>query len=142
MTDRRRGPRRQADRRAEPEHEEQKSLFYWASLHEARIPELRWLYAIPNGRFRHISEAVKLKAEGVRAGVPDVALDVARGGYHGLRIEMKAPGRASTTSDIQLAWHQFLRAQGYDVRVFDDWRAAWNHLMVYLGHPALKQQAT
>lgn len=133
-----RGPdRRRGERRKEPEHVEQKQLFHWCSLHEKRIPELQWLYAIPNGRFRHISEAVKLKAEGVRAGVPDVALDIARAGYHGLRLEMKAPGKAGQTSAIQECWHDFLRLQGYRVAVCDSWQTAWNEITTYLNHPEL-----
>ena len=139
MKDRRRGERRQGERRKEPEHVEQAQLFRWAALHERRIPELQWLYAIPNGRFRHISEAVKLKAEGVQPGVPDVALDVARQGYHGFRIEMKAPGKKKQTSEIQRCWHDFLRIQGYQVVTCDSWQEAWNALVTYLGHENLKQ---
>jgi hypothetical protein len=119
--------------RREPEHVEQRQLFYWARLHEAKVPELRWLYAVPNGRRRTPAEAGKLKAEGVRKGVPDVALDVARQGFHGLRIEMKAPGKLNDVSADQAEWIAQLVREGYDVVVCDGWQYAWNHLMAYLG---------
>ena len=48
------------------------------------------IYAIPNGGHRNEIVAKKLKDEGVKAGVADVAVDVPCNGYHGLKIEMKA----------------------------------------------------
>ena len=53
------------------EHDEQVLIFKWARLSEGRWPELALLFAIPNGGHRHKAVAAKLKAEGVRAGVPD-----------------------------------------------------------------------
>lgn len=142
----RRGDRRRGERRQEPEHTEQVALFHMAKLYQEKIPELGFLYAVPNGRFRHISEGVKLKAEGVKPGYPDVGLDVAQiafkgshGYYHGLRIEMKAPGQRRTVSDAQLTWHIFLKAQGYRVVVCDTWQEAWNEVVRYLNHPELIQ---
>lgn len=123
--------------RREPEHVEQKALFYWAALHEARIPELAGLYAVPNGRGRSKAEAGKLKAEGVKPGVLDVGLDVARHGFHGLRIEMKAPGRIDDVSEDQAKWIERLRAEGYLADVFDHWQHAWNYLMDYLDRSGL-----
>lgn len=74
------------------------------------------LFAIPNGGKRHRATATQLKREGVRAGVPDLMLPVARRGYHGLFIEMKRI-RGSQTSKEQKDWHSFLREQGYRVEV-------------------------
>lgn len=125
-------------RRREPEHVEQKAVFYWAALHQARVPELDMFYAIPNGRGRSKAEAGKLKAEGVKRGVPDIALDVARRGKHGLRIEMKAPGALNTVSADQEIWIARLEAEGYEVHVCDRWQNAWNVLMDYLGYPHFK----
>jgi len=47
------------------------------------------LYAIPNGGKRNIGVARKLKAEGVKKGIPDLHLPVARGRYNSLYIELK-----------------------------------------------------
>jgi len=87
------------------EHQAQAALFRWAELQRRRLPELNLLFAIPNGG----------KAEGVKAGVPDICLPVARGEFHGLFIEMKA-GRNKPTQS-QVAWHYHLSQQGYRVAV-------------------------
>lgn len=72
------------------EHNEQVALMHWWSYASKShgIPE-HLLFAIPNGGDRNILVAAKLKAEGVRAGVPDLFLAVPRGRYHGLFVEMK-----------------------------------------------------
>lgn len=68
-------------------------------------------FHIPNGGSRNKAEAANLKRQGVKAGVPDLFLPVARCGCHGLFIEMKAQkGRVSSR---QAAWIRLLRAQGY-----------------------------
>lgn len=72
------------------EHDEQVALMKWWSFAHRLfgVPE-QLLFAIPNGGDRNILVAAKLKAEGVRAGVPDLFLAVPRGRYHGLFVEMK-----------------------------------------------------
>ncbi|MBU0991826.1 MAG: VRR-NUC domain-containing protein, partial [Proteobacteria bacterium] len=71
------------------EHMEQVLLVNMALKHEKEIPELKLLYAIPNGGQRHKAIAQKLKMEGVKKGVPDLCLPVAKKPYNGLYIEMK-----------------------------------------------------
>lgn len=61
------------------ESEEQVTLFSWARMKEEKYPELRLLYHIPNGGSRNQIEAKHLKAQGVKSGVPDLCLPVARG---------------------------------------------------------------
>ena len=96
---------------APSEHALQKAYFDWARLH----PLARRAFAIPNGGQRNIVVAAKLKAEGVRAGVLDIHLPLARGGAHGLWIEMKA-GRGKPTP-AQAAEAQQLVQDGYAVAV-------------------------
>jgi hypothetical protein len=72
------------------EHVEQVMVVRWFRL---QYPFLnRCLWAIPNGGKRHIKTAMTLSSEGVMAGVSDLFMMVARKGYHGLFIEMKAKG--------------------------------------------------
>lgn len=72
------------------EHSEQVAFFDYVR-HKAKTDDrYKLIYAIPNGSKRNIITAKKLKDEGVKAGVPDIAVDVAMNGYHGLKIEMKA----------------------------------------------------
>ena len=57
--------------------------FQWVTYQQGRFPELVLLYHIPNGGKRDAQTAISLKRQGVKAGVPDLHLPVARGGYHG-----------------------------------------------------------
>ena len=94
------------------EDAEQRTIFAWAELQKAAMPELAMLYAIPNGGKRAIKTAVALKQQGVKAGVPDMCLPVARGGYHGLYIELKRQ-KGGTVSETQKSWITALAEQGY-----------------------------
>jgi len=92
------------------EHDQQCSIFRWAKLME--YPGLALLYAIPNGGFRHKATAKRLKDEGVKAGVPDICLPVACGGYYGLYIELKKKSNNFVTVN-QEEWLERLRGQNY-----------------------------
>lgn len=113
------------------EHKEQVALMKWVDLAQATIPELRCLFAVPNGGWRRIGVAVKLKAEGVRAGVPDIMLAVSRGNYHGLFIEMKKRVGGRVAPD-QAVWLKRLMAQGYACRVSLGWGDAKDTIINYL----------
>lgn len=93
------------------ESQEQVMLFQWAAFQAGKHPELRLMYHIPNERSSR-TEAVRLKREGVKAGVPDIFLPCARGGLHGLYIELKRR-QGGRLSDYQREMLQALRDQGY-----------------------------
>jgi hypothetical protein len=125
------------------EHTEQTNLFKWADLAKNARPELEMLFAIPNGGARPTKEvmtkygvrrfssvAKRLKDEGVKAGVPDVMLAVARRGFHGLFIEMKV-GKNKPT-DEQKKWHRKLLNQGYWVETRYSWTEAVDTICWYL----------
>jgi hypothetical protein len=67
--------------------------------------------AVPNGGDRTASERVRLHMEGVLAGMPDLCVLEACGGFHGLFVEMKtATGQQSKEQKVlQLQ----LNAKGY-----------------------------
>lgn len=126
-------------KRQDPEHQEQAKLINDCNLAAEgmldgwpAIPELAKVYSVPNGGKRGKREAGKLKNEGVKSGRPDLALDVARGGFFGLRIEMKAPGKIKDTSKNQKAVLNDLIFDGYFVAVCDSWSMAWDVLIKYL----------
>ena len=110
---------------APSEHAIQTAFIRWARLAEREYPELSNLFAVPNGGLRpfevdskgrrYSAVARKMKAEGVKEGVPDLLLLVARQGYHGLAIETKRPG--GRLSPAQTEWHERLLKQGYAVKV-------------------------
>jgi len=79
------------------------------------IPEVADLiYHVPNGGHRLKSVAAKLKEQGVVAGIPDLVLTMARGGYFGLYIEFKAtPPNDAAVSASQHERIRKLNDQGY-----------------------------
>ncbi|WP_426575296.1 hypothetical protein ACP179_00020 (plasmid) [Xenorhabdus stockiae] len=57
---------------------------------EINAPDIyKRLHSTPNGGLRHKKTGEHLRAEGQRKGYPDVSLDLARGCYHGMRLEFK-----------------------------------------------------
>ena len=88
------------------ESQEQQAVVEWALW--KGLP----LLAIPNGGKRSAATAARLKAEGVRPGVPDLLLPMARRGFHGLFIEMKRT-KGGRVSDAQREWLHLLDAEGY-----------------------------
>jgi hypothetical protein len=90
-------------RRAKPrelERRHQVALIKWVRAVKDVYPVLNLLYAVPNGGYRNIYVARKLKAEGVRAGVADLCLPAARRGYHGLYLEMKSEEGVATSEIV------------------------------------------
>lgn len=96
------------------ESSEQIDVIQWCNRNKEKYPLLCLIFAIPNGGVRHIATAARLKLEGVKKGVPDLMLPVARKGYHGLFIEMKRIKGGSVSPD-QKQWKENLREQGYAV---------------------------
>ena len=84
---------------------EQRAVVEYCDL--KKIP----VFHIPNGGYRNKAEAAHLKAQGVRPGVPDLCVPVARYGYHGLYIEMKAK-KNGRVSAYQQRWLALLRENG------------------------------
>lgn len=110
---------------------EQINLMKWTEYMSGRYPEIKLLFHVPNGGSRNRIEAANLKKQGVKAGVPDLFLPVARGGHFGLFIEMKF-GKNRTTAQ-QKEWIKELRDQGYRCEVCYGWEAASEVLTDYLG---------
>lgn len=113
------------------EHQEQANLIKWANLQARLYPELALLFAIPNGGLRDVRVARKLKLEGVKSGVPDLFLPVARRGYHGLFIELKSTKGKPTKK--QVSWLAQLDKQGFKAVVCRGFDAATGEIIRYLG---------
>ena len=113
------------------EHNEQVRLFAWAEWERIDRPELGLLFAVPNGGKRDAVTGARLKAEGVRKGVPDVWLPVARGRWHGLVIELKADETGRPTKE-QTEWLSRLMEQGYFATVAKGTEAAKRLIVDYL----------
>jgi len=123
--------RKAGGRNDNPEHRAQCAVIAWRDQAVIKWPELRLLHAIPNGGKRDVATARKLRAEGVVAGIPDLCLPVARKGYHGLYIEMKAGDKQVTP--IQREVGELLEGQGYMVAVCNSADLAICRIEEYLG---------
>ena len=128
------------------------------------VPILSRLYAIKNQGHGDKIRGNLSKAEGVKAGVPDVLFPMMRraqdldqavfgalvmpfndGGYGfgvigGLYIELKrrksSRGAAGRTSEAQEEdWIPYLRRSGYATAVCVGWEEARDMLLRYIGHP-------
>ena len=101
--------------RKRSEATEQEIVINWCEYNSQRHPELKLIYHVPNGGSRNQLEAVNLKRQGVKAGVPDLNLPIALHGFYGLYIEMKF-GKNKTT-EKQKWWLEQLQKQGYKTAV-------------------------
>ena len=115
------------------ENAHQAAVFCYFQINVDKYPLAQLLFAIPNGGLRDKVVAAKLKATGVKAGVPDMFLPVARGDFHGLFIELKK-GQKQTLSNEQKDWFRELQEQGYECVVSFGWQHAVNNIITYLEH--------
>ena len=105
------------------EASEQEKVISWCFHHERLYPDLKWMHHCPNGGSRQRLEAIRLKAQGVKAGVPDLHLPIPKGRYVGLYIEMKYD--KGTIQKSQKEWivgmaaagHYACVCYGYDIAV-------------------------
>lgn len=120
--------------RRDLEHEDQVRLF--TKLKMEGWLEAYPIFAIPNGGARHKVVGVKLKAEGVTAGVPDIFVATPKHGYHGMFIEMKRPyskkSEKNDPSPSQAEMMKRLSDQGYICVVANGFDEAWRYLKNYL----------
>ncbi|PJC87813.1 VRR-NUC domain-containing protein [Vibrio sp. HA2012] len=102
-------------KRREPEAEECADVIRWARKTKiAGVVVGDFLTHVMNEAKRGQKAKSDFHRLGGQKGYPDYILDVARCGFHGLRIEMKAPEqyRPSITDD-QRKWERRLRSQEY-----------------------------
>ncbi len=113
------------------EHDEQAAVVAWANYQANIWPDLDMLFAVPNGGHRHKATAALMKAEGVKAGIPDLWLPVPKRGFTGLVIEMKF-GR-NKLQENQLWWMTRLAEQGWRTAVCYSFDEAKRVILDYLG---------
>lgn len=110
-------------------------LKWWAeNCRHFGVPEIL-LASCPNGGGRSGPRVgAILKAEGLRAGFPDLGLYVPRkvfsGWDHSLFLELKRP--SGIVSPEQEVFHQRLREQGYKVEVCRSLTECINTITAYL----------
>lgn len=97
------------------------------------------LNSVPNGARVKRTQAQVLLSEGMTKGVADLELNVARGGFHGLKIEMKreyvddAGHKKKTYQEPeQRDWQAAVEAEGYKyavVRTLDEFQQLINEYL-------------
>lgn len=122
------------------EHLEQSALIEWANLAEKKYPELKNLFAIPNGgKLPYVKihkgkiwspQRMKLVKEGLKQGVPDLFLAYPSKDFHGLFIEMKHGKNKCTTE--QENWLERLFTAGYLTAICYSFESARDTIMDYL----------
>lgn len=116
------------------EHDHQVEVVRWAdgmARMGGSYAPLVLLYAVPNAARRSYRLAAYMRAEGMRSGVPDLHLPVARDPYHGLWIEMKT--KCSRASEAQKKWHEDLRREGHRVEICRSATEAREVIAEYMG---------
>lgn len=94
------------------EKDEQIALFDWAQYRT----DLQRMFHITNEGRRSVQHTMSLLRQGMKPGVPDNMLPLARGGYHGLFIELKRSS-GGRLSPEQKDWQAALLEEGYAVAV-------------------------
>lgn len=116
-----------------PEHDLQVACVAWF---RAAFPEdAAMLFAVPNGGRRGKVEAAIMKAEGVTAGVSDLILLEARGGYGALCIEMKTRSKSSRQSKSQREWQAAAERAGNKYVVCRDMAEFYREISAYMRMP-------
>lgn len=113
-----------------PESAEQAALALWL---DAR--RLTWCH-VPNGGWRHVATAVQLRAQGVKAGVPDVLIFDPSPRYpkaRGVAIELKRL-RGGRLAPEQQEWLGRLSGAGWLVQVCAGAQAAVDWLQRGVGY--------
>lgn len=122
-------------RRKSPETDLQIAIVQWFNL--AYPDHKRWLHHSPNGGKRSISEAVRFKKMGVKAGFPDLVLYVRK--YElsgtqlasGMAMELKASEKDKPTKE-QEDWAEHLTRIGFYVYLCCDFTEAITLIKFYM----------
>lgn len=85
-----------------------KAIMDWVRLHPALVP---FVMHFPNEGKRTPSYGRLMKEMGMRAGVSDLFIGMARHGYHGAWIELKTP--TGVVSPHQTKFLADMKQQGY-----------------------------
>lgn len=116
------------------EDEHQTALTNWARMMRTQYPALTLYHHIPNGGLRDKRTAARLIGQGVHSGVPDVFVPAARGGYHGIYVELKTGANSPTPNQ-----NEFMSGairEGYYCCVCYGWPCAAAVIEDYLSMPA------
>lgn len=114
------------------EYQEQMAVFEW--LKWCKMPGSDMAYATLNGVRLPIGLAVKMSKAGLKQGPLDINLDVGRGGFFGLRVELKRT-KGGRLSPEQEQWIARLKEENYQALVCKGAKQAIEAIVDYLRWP-------
>lgn len=132
-----------------PETAEQATVIDWARGYGSKLNGIDMLFSVPNGAllggrphkcdhgvwcnggYNRFALIAKLKNEGLKEGVSDLILLVARHGFHALLIEMKKKEGGVESTD-QESWRIRAQEEVYKVVVCEGAQAAITEIQAYL----------
>jgi hypothetical protein len=121
-------PRKKRNR--DEEIEQEKFTAWYAGYLEPK--GYRWFHPA-NGGSRNAIEGAKLKRMGVKRGVSDIIMPVARKSYHGLVIELKrVDGKEADVSPEQRDWLEWFKKAGWSTHVAFGFEQAKAIVLEYL----------
>ena len=133
----------QRSKSAAPMHAESALQRACVAWFRAQYPDhALMLFAVPNGGARSRVEAGIMKGEGVTAGVADLILLEARGGWGALCIEMKTRAKGSRQRDTQKAWQAAAERAGNRYVVIRSLEAFQAQCREYMGLPRTAARCT
>jgi hypothetical protein len=128
----------------------QATVIDWAHGYGHKLDGIDMLFSIPNGAllgsrphkctncgvwcngdYNHFALAAKLKKEGLKEGVSDLFLSVARHGFHGFYLETKRRTRGRL-SDEQESFGIRAQEEGYKFAVYENYAHAIKLIEEYL----------
>lgn len=95
-------------------------------------PQLTRIFAIHNQGHGDAIRGVKAKAEGVKAGVPDIFVPICVDHCAGLFIELKRPKQKIKDESKQDDWRQYLNSACYQSHECVGWEAAVERVKLYV----------
>ncbi len=95
-----------------------------------KYPDMKTIFHVPNGGHRFESVGAKLKAQGVRAGVPDYVWPCPRAGWHGCFVELKRV-KGGTLQPLQAKWRDWMEERGFYWKLAHGADEAWDTLVWY-----------
>ena len=95
------------------ESREQQIIFEWASWQKNKYPGIETMYHIANEGKRSASNGSRLKREGLKSGVSDICVPVAKCGYNNLYIELKSGKNKATKEQLDFRYYWLSQDNNY-----------------------------
>lgn len=108
----------------------QKSYFRLLGYIANKVPEVKGIHSIPNSGRRTKWEAQALVTSGLKKGVWDIFVPVARLGFHGMYIEFKYADGKLTKEQIWFC--NYATKQGFHMKIFRDSFEAFRYTINYI----------